>query len=181
MLQLSNVPTGGTQGKAWNLNKITEATFLYEGQSSTTYLFLTTKTRKLMKHQVSEEKRRSTLATRFRWPAKLKPSLADSVSLSQCCHQETSRETTVLWKDFILSLKVLITWTVHSSPYRKTFFIPGCNLKDQKLRCLHCWKLFHWTTWKTPLHFGFFSSAELIIPSACGGVGGDCSWTHERA
>lgn len=62
-------------------------------------------------------------------------------------------------------------------------FIPGYNRKDLKFHCLHGWKLFHWTTVlkKYLCILVFISSAEQITLSACGEVGGYCSWNYERA
>lgn len=82
------------------------------------------------------------------------------VSLSQHHYQETTGETNVLLKDFLLSLKVSITWIVLVF-FTERPFIPVYNLKDLKLHCLHCWKLFHWTTcFKKTSTFWFSSSQQ---------------------
>lgn len=44
------------------------------------------------------------------------------VSLSQYYYQETTGETAVLLKDFLLSLNVSIVWIVHTLPYPKNFY-----------------------------------------------------------
>lgn len=64
----------------------------------------------------------STLAGMIPMTSKVETKPGRHVSLSQHYYQETTGETNVLLKGFLLSLKVSITWIVPSLLYRKTFY-----------------------------------------------------------
>lgn len=73
-------------------------------------------------HIINEEKRGSTLASMIPMISKVETKPGRHVSLSQHHYQETTGETNVLLKGFLLSLKVSITWIVRTPLYRKTFY-----------------------------------------------------------
>lgn len=67
---------------------------------------------------MEKKRRRFSLTSGIPKAGKVEINLVGTL-LSQQYYQETAGETTISLKDFILSLKVSITWTGLSLPYRK--------------------------------------------------------------